>query len=449
MSYAWRIEAGQVTTLDTATTPSFTNVTFQNAFDVIPIVVVLPSNEGTDPAMLRIRNVSLTGFDVTTAEPRDRDGTHPGMTIHYMAIEPGVHSFPNGTQIAANRHTTSSWQSKLVGPTGWDTVSFGTTFSTTASVVATIQSLNSETGALPTTPTTPTTPLLSVTTRNPGTASIQMALERSEDTQGTVIAEDIGWVAFPRGSGNFDDILDNSIGWDARTSADNVTGNCRVTTFTTVSWPNARIFATKNRRDGVDGGWTRRCSLTATTVGLRIQEDTLNDTETNHTNEAISLLSFSDSFHAEFSGRIEANKEVALASGTYALPGNSVRYTISAQSTGNLPIDLNEITLVDRIPPDLALKVMDIGTAGSGPVNFIQGTPASTLTYTFTNLADLSDDVDFSNDGGLSFTYTPTANGMGADPTVTNIRITPKGTFLAASPSGPPSFSVEFDAVIK
>ena len=60
MSYAWRIEAGQVTTLDTATTPSFTNVTFQNPFDVIPIVIVLPSNEGTDPAMLRIRNVSLT-----------------------------------------------------------------------------------------------------------------------------------------------------------------------------------------------------------------------------------------------------------------------------------------------------------------------------------------------------------------------------------------------------
>lgn len=368
------------------------------------------------------------------------------MTIHYMAIEPGVHSFPDGTQIAANRHTTSSWQSKLIGPTGWDIISFGTTFSATASVVATLQSLNSETGTLP---TTPSTPLLSVATRNPGTTSIELALERSEDSQGTVIAEDIGWVAFQRGSGNFDDILDNAIGWDARTSADNVTGNCRVTTFTTVSWPNARIFATKNRRDGIDGGWTRRCSLTGTTIGLRIQVDTINDTETNHTNEAISLLSFSDSFHAEFSGRIEANKEVAMASGDYALPGNSVRYTISAQSTGNLPIDPNEITLVDKIPPDLALKVIDIGAAGSGPVNFIQGTPASTLTYTLTSLSDLSDDVDFSNDGGVSFTYTPTANGMGADPTVTNIRISPKGTFLAASSSGTPSFSVKFDAIIK
>lgn len=448
-SYAWRMEAGQVTTNDTAVTPSFTNVTFQHAFDVIPIVVVLPTTEGPDPTTLRIDNVSLTGFDVSPIEADGSNGSPPAMTIHYVAIEPGSHTFADGTIIEANTHSTTTVQGRNVGATGYDTVAFERALKSTASVVATIQTMNSEDNAVP---VASSRPFMTVATRLPSAASIQLALDRAETTAGTVDQESIGWIAFPSGNGgNFIDNLNNVIGWEARLSDDNIVGFniCRTNVFTSFTWPNARVFASKNRRDGGDGGWLRRCSLTSTSIGLVIDEDLSNDSERNHTTESAGLLAFSDSFHAEFTGVIDANKEVSIATGTYALPGNSVRYKISAQSIGNMAIDPDAIVLVDNIPPNVELKVIDIGVPGGGPVNFIEESPASTLTYTFNGLSDLSDDVDFSNDGGATFTYVPTAGGNGADPLVTAIRISPKGTFPAASAAGQPSFSVEFDAVIK
>ena len=63
----------------------------------------------------------------------------------------------------------------------------------------------------------------------------------------------------------------------------------------------------------------------------------------------------------------------------------------------------------------------------------------STLTYTYISLSSGSDDVSFSNDGGVTFSYIPTANATGVDPTVTHIRIHPKGTMAAGS-----SFTLRF-----
>ena len=63
----------------------------------------------------------------------------------------------------------------------------------------------------------------------------------------------------------------------------------------------------------------------------------------------------------------------------------------------------------------------------------LHGATASGLTYTFTSLASTTDDVDFSSDGGATWTYVPTPNGQGADPLVNRIRIRPKGAMAANS----------------
>ena len=44
-AFARHIEANQITTLNTATTPTFTTVTFLEPFDTIPIVVSTPYDE--------------------------------------------------------------------------------------------------------------------------------------------------------------------------------------------------------------------------------------------------------------------------------------------------------------------------------------------------------------------------------------------------------------------
>ena len=131
-----------------------------------------------------------------------------------------------------------------------------------------------------------------------------------------------------------------------------------------------------------------------------------------------------------------------------SIPGAVKTYTITVTNQGSGASDANTVRLADAVPSQLELVVTDIGGAGSGPVLFTQGSPTSGLTYTFTSLASNADSLEFSNDGGTTWNYTPTANGNGTDPAVTNFRIAPTGTF-AANAGTAPSFSIQFRMRVK
>ena len=282
---------------------------------------------------------------------------------------------------------------------------------------------------------------------------MQLSLERSEtDDFGSVdVDETIGWIAFPDGSmGTITDTFGNSIGWDARITPDVIAGNCTTVTFSNFSWPTARVVGTREGRDGGDGGWLRRCSISNSVAAFEIDEDRTRQDERNHTNENASLISFSNSFHAILEGELTGDKVVEMVtSSEYSLPGNEVRYTLSAESIGNSAIDSGSVVFTDNLPDEVSLIVEDIDGPGSGPVRFVNGTPDSGLTYNFTSLSSSTDDVAFSNDDGTSYNYTPIADSRGADDNVTHIRISPKGSFFASTGSGNPNFSLEFDAIIR
>ncbi len=125
------------------------------------------------------------------------------------------------------------------------------------------------------------------------------------------------------------------------------------------------------------------------------------------------------------------------------IPGAIAQYTIIATNSGG-PADNNTSVITDPIPANTALYVNDIGSVGSGPVLFTQGASSSTLTYAFTSLSSLADNLDFSNNGGTSWTYSPTAGANGCDPAVTNIRIKPQGTFYGSAVAPNPSFQLTF-----
>jgi len=75
----------------------------------------------------------------------------------------------------------------------------------------------------------------------------------------------------------------------------------------------------------------RRCSISNTAIGFEIDEDRSNDTERSHTTENASLLSFENSFHAILDGELLGNKDVEMVnSAEYSIPGNEVRYRLSA-----------------------------------------------------------------------------------------------------------------------
>jgi hypothetical protein len=106
------------------------------------------------------------------------------------------------------------------------------------------------------------------------------------------------------------------------------------------------------------------------------------------------------------------------------------------------------VIITDPVPANTKMYIGDIGAAGSGPVGFVNGTPSSALTWTFTALNSSTDDLDFSNDGGVSWTYVPTADAQGCDAAITHIRMRPKGT-MAGQGAGSPSFELSFQVVVK
>ncbi|MEL7454194.1 MAG: hypothetical protein AAGJ50_12570 [Pseudomonadota bacterium] len=258
----WELEAGRVTTIDTFSSTAFTTVTFQEPFPVPPVVVPLATDQGGDPAALRIQNVTNTGFELTVVEPTGNDGPHVSMTIDYLAAEEGIHTLPTGETVIVGRHTTDSVQaSNVLGLVeAFDTVSFGASLAQPAALIAAIQTMNSETG---TPPGGPSIPWLTIASRNATQTDVQLALERSEVAPGTVSPETIGYIAFPSASaGDFIALGGSTISWSALVSNDVFVGfddPCNTQVFSPTPFPDPRVIATKATRDGADGGWLRRC----------------------------------------------------------------------------------------------------------------------------------------------------------------------------------------------
>lgn len=127
------------------------------------------------------------------------------------------------------------------------------------------------------------------------------------------------------------------------------------------------------------------------------------------------------------------------------IPGASLDYTIGVSNPGS-PVSSDTVVIVDLLPASLRLYVGNLsGSVGTGPVVFADGVPSSTLSYTYSGLANLTDDVDFSNNGGTSWTYVPTPSFIdGTDAAVNAIRIRPKGTMVFGG-----NFQVRFRMAIQ
>ena len=127
-----------------------------------------------------------------------------------------------------------------------------------------------------------------------------------------------------------------------------------------------------------------------------------------------------------------------------AIPLATVQYTVLVTNTGLGWADSNTVQITDAVAANSELFVGDMGLAGSGPVIFSDGSPASGLTYNFTALGSPADDLEFSNNGGGSYIYLPSPDADGYDSAVTNFRVNPEGRLSASDGVNNPNFSIIF-----
>ncbi|WP_204244753.1 H-type lectin domain-containing protein [Parasphingorhabdus marina] len=454
---AGRFEAGSFTAHDTFGNRNPVRVTFQQPFDTVPIVVALADTAGNNSASIRITNVSTTGFDELILEPDNWDGQHIAQNVHYIAVEPGRHVLPDGQIVEAGRISTAATQfgSGVAGTASWQSVSFSELLPGTPSVIAQIQSANSETQSVA---NAPSRPHITAIMQGLTSAGFQVALDRSQANSGPIpSSETIGWIAFPGNlSGTFPDIASNPVTWSSVNTGATIRGwdNGCFTSGIGQTSSSRIVVAKKISRNNADGGWFRRCSLNSSTIGLRVDEDRDQDNERSVASadaERASIIAFSRSFHALLEPDISASKvHVTFEDpfgGEFALPDAVVEYLITVENDGNAPPNHDSLILTEALPSSLSLVVSDFAGPGSGPIQFQDGSPSSGLSFSFAGFGNFADSVDFSTDG-VNFTYTPSDSGDGTDPAVTHIRIQPAGFMAPNTGTGATSFAIRLKGKI-
>lgn len=121
-----------------------------------------------------------------------------------------------------------------------------------------------------------------------------------------------------------------------------------------------------------------------------------------------------------------------------ALPGALIDYQLLVGNpAGNLLATVGNVTVVDVLPATVKLRVVDL--VGGGPIEFVDGNQlglglvGSGLAYSYAALGSAADGVDFSSDGGVSWTYVPVPDADGFDPRVRAVRVRLTGVQVASS----------------
>ncbi|MEQ8288119.1 MAG: hypothetical protein RIB78_00195 [Gammaproteobacteria bacterium] len=404
------IEVDQVTLNDTTTTPTFTAVSFLQTYPTPPLVFVLPTNENTDPAAIRIRNVTTTGFEMAQVEPEPQDGRSVPMTVDYIAMTEGVFTLPDGRTIEAGTHTTQTVQhgSGVPGGEGWDTVNYTSTF-TNPSVLLQIQGFANEYNNPP---TTTSRPWLTASIQNVGNTSFETALERSEVNDGNPATintdETIAYLAIDGNVQGSFTAQGTTILYETIVSADNIQGwdneNCAGGAGQTVPFVNTYsatplAIGHTRRHDGGDGGLIRRCSIDATQIGLAYEEDIFRDGERNHTTEQASVLVFSEAFcYPTCVGNVIDHYDIDFSSGSgiTCLP---VDVTITAKDSSNATVNHTSATTIDFVTstgrgtwsstPSAGTGTVTPGTPGNGDASyeFPAGEASVTIPLNYPDLA--------------------------------------------------------------
>jgi len=87
-----------------------------------------------------------------------------------------------------------------------------------------------------------------------------------------------------------------------------------------------------------------------------------------------------------------------------------------------------------------------VGALPVAPVHWhsLTAAPRAHSCYTFSALGSNTDDLEFSSDGGATYTYMPVPDADGFDSNVTHFRGLTGGAFATSNGVNNPSFSFQF-----
>ena len=345
-----------------AGTPTFETINFDQSY-TSPLVFTMPDDGVTSESSVRV-DVGPTSFDIAHVVPDNSSTSFPRTEIDYLVVETGEYTI-DGVDFVAGSESTQVFQSKFdVAGSGWITVTFPVgKFTTAPTVLTQIQTMNNETTTALL--ASPSRPWMTVAVRNLTAASMQIALDRAETTTGSITSnETIAYLAIETSgtsnSGTFNDGT-NDIDFKNIATSNTVTQACTAFTLTTLTGaPDVIGLASQTTRDGGDGGWVRRCSISPTSMSVKIQEDIATDADITPTTETVGLLAFSESFSFSNGGfPLEANVVSFSLLGAASLAPTVVNFGATFDSTPRV-----FVLPTNEEPEATSIRILSVSTTG-------------------------------------------------------------------------------------
>jgi len=300
----------------TATPTPFTTISFITPFaeppNVFPQTPEFGAGADNDPCVIRIRNVTATGFDATCLEPINEDRATPGTVFEYIAIQDGGVTVPldDGTGSVEFRSACVNTNVQVFGPNcdncsgaqAFISVPFTPAFAAAPALLTQIQTTNNSPGG------EPIFIEAAVQSGSLSAGGVNLSLDQLEAGNGPIAStEEICYLAVERdGCQELDfsslDGPTTAVTFNA-VFAGNIDGHdngCSAgegATFAPGCFTQTPIaIEDLSARNGNNGGFLRRCDINADEIILTVDEDRVSDGERNHIDEPASVLAFSSVF---------------------------------------------------------------------------------------------------------------------------------------------------------
>ncbi len=234
-----------------------------------PVVIAKPlSKNGGDPAVVRIRNVTSTGFEIRVQEWDYLDGTHVVEDVSYLVVESGHYVLDNGFHVEAGTVTTD----RVDPNSSFEIVTFTTAFQNTPVVITSVMTEN---GPAP----------VVTRNRNVSTAGFEVIMQEEEAGDQVHASETIGYIAWEPGSGSI-----NGINYEVSNAGD-VTD-----AWTTVNYgpfnKKPVFLMDMQSTNGTDTANLRYLNKKASSIDIQVCEEQSADSETGHVAESIGYFAF-------------------------------------------------------------------------------------------------------------------------------------------------------------
>lgn len=289
---------GEVGTLS-SNRNTWTRVDFANEIPNAIVVVSPMTTNGTDPGIVRVRNVSETGFEFQIDEWDYLDGSHTTEQVSWMAISAGEHVLADGRRLVAGSYD-------LPDNGGWRNISFGSDFSAAPIVLGQVSTVN-DAGA--------------VVERmwNVSATGFYARLQTEEAASNIHVGETLSWIAIEAGG--------DAVTGDLAASVSGVGGNDTYVDFGGETGTEFGFLAEFQTMYGGDVASLRiRRAADQSGVTLFAEEEQSADTEIAHAAEDVGYSVLPTGALASF-----APDSVRTMRYVYNDTGTRLRYSISSE----------------------------------------------------------------------------------------------------------------------